>query len=403
MFSRRSRFAGEPTLLAAALEQRQAAGRPVYDLTCSNPTTAGLAIPELLIREALAHAENAVYRPDPRGLPAVRETVCATYRRRGARISPEDVIAVSCTSEAYAWLFKLLCDPGDRILVPAPSYPLLRYLAQLEGLELAHYPLYFAGEWLVDLDSLEEQLQDPRVRAVVLVHPNNPTGSYVKPGEWERLCGAAAARGAAVLCDAVFFDYILGDLPPLDPWQADAPGLLFILDGLSKAYLAPQLKLAWITVRGPSELRRRALSTLEIISDSYLTLSTPAQWALPRLAPERDRLQAAAHARLAANLRSLGEALERTAASLLRPEGGWYACIRLPAGTADEDWCVKLLRETGVLVHPGGYFDFPDADHVVVSLLTPPETFATGIRELAARLLFRGDTRTKRDRGESQV
>lgn len=386
MFSRRGRFPSQPTPLAAALDRRRAAGLPVWDLTCSNPTTAGLALPEGLFREALGHPENSLYRPDPRGLATVREALCAWYGRRGVRIFPQDLVLTSCTSEAYAWLFKLLCDPGDRVLVPAPSYPLLRYLARWEGVELIHYPLYFAGEWLIDLDSLEERLEDPRVRAVVLVHPNNPTGSYVKPAEWTRLAQRAADRRTALLCDAVFYDYLLRTPLPLDPWQVDAPGLLFVLDGLSKAYLAPQLKLAWIVARGPEEDRSRALSVLEVIADSYLTLSTPAQWAFLRLAGERERLQAKARARLAGNLHRLQDALRGTAATLLPPEGGWYACIRLPAGTSDEAWCVELLQRTGVLVHPGGYFDFPDAHHIVVSLLTSPETFAAGIRKLVAQL-----------------
>lgn len=368
--------------MADALRRRRERGEPVFDLTCSNPTQVGFDLPLPLLHRALERSENRFYDPHPRGLPPIRETVLQAYGSRAARLAPWDLLLTSCTSEAYAFLLKLLANPGDVVLAPAPTYPLLRYLTRLENVRLHHYPLHYAGEWFCDFEALRKELDRPRVRAVVLVHPNNPTGSYTRAEEWLQLAKVTAERGVALICDSVFFDFRLGDVEPPDPLLVDAPGLLFVLDGCSKAYLAPQLKLGWIAVRGAGTLRRRALEQLEVIADSYLTLSTPAQWAFPTLAPLKQSLQAPVRDRLQRNLAALEEQTVGGRVSLLRPEGGWYAGLRPPMDGDDEMWCVRLLEDTGTLVHPGSYFDVPWAQFVVVSLLTPPEVFDVGIRNL---------------------
>jgi aspartate/methionine/tyrosine aminotransferase len=297
-------------------------------------------------------------------------------------IPPERIVLTASTSEAYALLFKLLCDPGDEVLVPVPSYPLVEQLAELEGVRAVPYPLVYADRWCVDLAALRGA-RTPRTRAIVAVSPNHPTGSYLASHELEAL----AAAGLPIVCDEVFARYPLR-LPPGEGSSAlgtrEAP-LVFALGGLSKHAGLPQMKLGWIALAGEPELVQEALARLEWIADAYLSAGTPPQHALPRWLEAGVQRRAAISARIRRNLAQLECAVARTPVSLLRPEGGWYAALRLPALPRDADWAVALLEEDGVLAHPGWLYDFAGGPYLVISLLPPEKCFDEGVARLCAR------------------
>ena len=383
MFSARTRFDLARNRLAAAVEARRRAGAPVLDLTESNPTRAGLAGPRDLL-EGLAQPSALAYEPAPFGLPAARAAVAADYARRGFPVGADRVLLTASTSEAYAFLFKLLCDPGDDLLVPRPGYPLFEYLAALEAVRAVPYALDHDGEWHLSASALA-RAATPRTRAVVAVNPNNPTGAFLKEEERDLLEGFCAERGLALVSDEVFADYSFRD----DPRRAgsvarDGSALAFSLGGLSKSCALPQLKLAWCVVTGPEERRREAAARLEVVADTFLSVSTPVQHAAPALLARREELQAPVRARLAANLAELRRRLAAgSPATLLEPEGGWYAVLRVPATVPEEERVLRLLEERAVLVHPGYFFDFPREAYLVLSLLPEPEVFG----DAAGRLL----------------
>jgi alanine-synthesizing transaminase len=387
MFSARTRWDLTANRLASLAEALRAAGRPPIDLTQSNPTQAGLPYPADLLAP-LSDPSALRYEPSPFGLRAAREAVAADYRRRGVEVPPEDVVLTASSSEAYAFLFKLLCDPGDTVLVPRPSYPLFDYLASLESVSVDPYPLRYDGEWHVDLPALARAAA-AGARAVVVVNPNNPTGSFVKREEADRIRQIAAEAGAAVISDEVFADYAhRSDARRAACLAAPGPALVFCLGGLSKSCGLPQLKLGWIAASGPVAARHEALARLEVVADTYLSVGTPVQRGLPRLLARRSELQAMIASRVAANLDQLRR---RTAApcpvTLLEPEGGWYATLQVPATATEEAYVTRLLEEDGVLVHPGYFFDFPREAYLVVSLLPPPADFAAAIDRVLARML----------------
>lgn len=337
-----------------ALSERAAALRGQYlDLTVSNPTRVGLVYPEREILAAFARPEMLEYDPDPRGMAAARAAVGADF-------------LTASTSESYAWLFKLLCDPGDAVLAPRPSYPLFEYLAGLEGVRVKQYPLRYAEGWFIDFAALERELT-PRTKAILVVHPNNPTGSYVRAEELERLAG----YGLPLISDEVFASYahVEGVLPTLG---GGGRVLTFVLDGLSKAAGLPQMKAGWIRVSGPGA--EEARERLELIADTYLSVSTPVQWALPGL------LRASVHGQILERVR---RNLERVPEAL-RVEGGWCAILRMPGERTDEEWAGYLLEERDVLTQPGYFFDLDGGPYLVVSLLTEPGTFAEGMRRITA-------------------
>ena len=360
----------------------RAAGRPILDLTSSNPTRCGLAYPEAAILEALAAPAVLRHEPDPRGSRAAREAVAAYH---GHGLDPDDLGLTASTSEAYSWLFKLLCDPGDEVLVPSPSYPLFHWLGALEGVAARPVPAVWFERWDLDFQALDEALT-PRTRAVVVVNPNNPTGQWLSQGEWEGLLRFCAARGLALLVDEVFADYALEPRPDrfrTAMAEAAPPCPVFVLSGLSKIAALPQVKLGWIAARG--DLARACLEPLTFIADQYLSVSAPAQaaaGALLRLAPG---IQAGLLTRLRGNLSAMDRILAgHPGLTRLRVEGGWSAILRVPALMPGEDCALAILRHTDVLIHPGGYFDLPEAGHLVCSLL--PETFPEGLSRLAAFL-----------------
>jgi hypothetical protein len=382
-FSRRTGWDRSPTLLARALAARRDAGLPVLDLTASNPTRAGLDFPPGLLAD-LGDAGGLVYEPEPLGRLEAREAVAADYARRGVETQPGRIVLTASTSEAYAWLLKLLCDAGDRILVPRPSYPLFDYLADLEAVEVGSYPLLFDGLWHVDPEAVAAALT-PRTRAVFVVSPNNPTGSWLSRAAARALRKLCAERGLALVSDEVFADFPLRPRDDRQPSLADdGPGLSFGLGGLSKSCGLPQLKLAWIAVAGPEAPRREALARLELIADSYLSVSTPVQRAAPGLLARKDAIAGPIRVRLAESLDTLEAALARPGCpvSLLEVEGGWSAVLRVPVTHPDEEVVRGLLERRGVLLHPGSLYGFAPQGYLVASLLSTADELRLGIGRL---------------------
>jgi aspartate/methionine/tyrosine aminotransferase len=325
------------------------------------------------------------------GHPDARAAVARYYEDRGLAVSADRICLSASTSEAYGWLFKLLCDRGDEVLVPTPSYPLFSYLAALEDVTLTPYPLVRAEGFRIDLAALAEAI-GPRTRAVILVHPNNPTGTFVRRDEARSVARIARDHGLALVVDEVFGDYPLGPLAPdrLPSFVGDAEALTFVLSGLSKVVAQPQLKLGWVAVSGPALLAAEAMGRLEVIADTYLSVSTPVQLALPEILAGRGPVQGRIRARTGANLASLDAALVAAGPECpvrrLPVDGGWYAVLEVPR-TRDEDaWVERLLRLDGVVVHPGYFFDFAEEGYLVVSLLPEEEAFREGIGRVVARV-----------------
>ncbi len=369
-------------MLAAA----RAAGRPLFDLTETNPTRAGLRAPAGALA-ALADPAGLDHAPHPFGRREAREAVAADFARRGVSVDADRVLLTASTSEAYAYAFKLLCDPGDEVLVPRPSYPLFGYLADLESVRVSTYPLDYDGQWHLLAGRVAEAVT-PRTRAVVVVSPNNPTGSYLEREEAEALRAACLERGLALVSDEVFDDFALRE----DPRRAkslftDLGPLVLCLGGLSKSCGLPQLKLGWMAVGGPRKSREEALARLEIVADTYLSVGTPVQVAAAGLLARLPALQAPIAARVRGNLDALRRAVGTEAPlTLLDVEGGWSAVLHVPSTRTEEDWVALLLDEDGVLVHPGFFFDFPREAYLVLSLLPEPAVFREGVARLVARV-----------------
>jgi aspartate/methionine/tyrosine aminotransferase len=363
--------------LTRALRDLRARQVPYLDLTASNPTDAGFDYPADLL-DALSAPESLVYRPEPLGLQSARVAVARGVVRRGSRARPERVVLTASTSEAYSFLFKLLCDPGDTVLVPRPSYPLFDHLTKLDGVTPVPYALERQHRWTIDVDSLE-RVVDHRTRAVLAVSPNNPTGSVLSEAEIEGLVRLCADRSLALIGDEVFLDYVLEPAVPRSVADQDR-ALAFSLGGLSKSAGLPQLKLGWIVAGGPSALVEQALTRLEVIADTYLSVSTPVQEAAGTLLDAAGAIRAQIRRRIESNLGRLRlAAASHPSCEVLEPEGGWSAVVRVPAVRGEEDLVVGLLTDAQVLVHPGFFFDFPGEAYVVVSLLPVGEVFATAI------------------------
>ena len=368
--------------LTLAVRQARAEGRRLVDLTESNPTRAGLDYPPDLLAP-LAHRRGLAYEPNPFGLLDARRAVARDFERRGMTIPADRIVLSSSTSEAYSLLFKVLTDARDEVLVPRPSYPLFDHLTRLDEVAAAPYDLEYHEGWTIDVASVERAVTS-RTRALVLVNPNNPTGSFVKRDELDRLRGICASHDVALIADEVFGDY---EIEPgagaagsvLDAFDS-RDVLVFSLGGLSKSAGLPQVKLGWMAVGGPDALVERALDRIELVCDTYLSVSTPVQAAAHELIERAAPVRAQIRARIAANYRSL---VEQTAGvpscRVLHAEGGWSGVMRVPSLGSEEDLVVNLLNQAGVLAHPGYFFDFPRASHLVVSLLPPEPVFADGV------------------------
>jgi alanine-synthesizing transaminase len=393
-FSARLPWSSPENTLAALTRARKARG-DLVDLTESNPTSVGLGYPDERLRAALAPASSGRYEPSPLGLPVARAAVAAEYARAGVAADPDRVVITASSSESCSFLFKLLCDPGDAVLVPEPSYPLYDYLARLDGVVPIRYRLAFDGSWHIDFASLTAALaaggaRGGRPRAVVVVNPNNPTGSFLERDDLARLAGTAAHAGLAVIADEVFASYAFtADVNRVTavaaaPELADAAPA-FSLGGLSKSCGLPQVKLGWILVGGHDPAA--SLAGLELVADSYLSVGTPVQQALPELFALGADVRAAITARVTANRAQLAAALTSVPGCTLLPaQAGWSAIVRLPAIRSDEAWAAGLVADAGVLVHPGYFFDLTGGTFVVVSLLPEPRLFAEGVRRLTSHL-----------------
>lgn len=386
MFSSRTDWLLAPNRLTRQLDERRRLGLPVLDLTESNPTRCGFAA-EREILQSLQDPQSLVYEPDPRGPLRARQAVCEYYAARGVSVTPEQIFLTTSTSEAYSYAFRLLADPGDKVLVPQPSYPLFDFLAGINDLEVFPYPLRYQDEWRMDLDAVRDGWE-AGAKAAIVVHPNNPTGSFVKSVERDFLAECCRQNQGALIADEVFADYVLeaGEGRAFSH-AAGSQVLTFTLSGLSKISALPQMKLGWLVVSGPEEEKKAALERLEVIADTYLSISAPIAHALPTLLEFRKTVQPRIMERLRSNLCWL----DRQIASCpevgrLRTEGGWYAVLKVPGTVSDEDWAVKLLTVEGVLVHPGHFYDFPDDGHLVISLLTDEPAFQEGAGRILARV-----------------
>ena len=382
MFSERTNWKLSPNKYTKALEEARAAAAPFFDLTISNPTQSGLRYDEKAILAAFQNAKSLSYEPEAKGLLAARQEVARYYKEdHGVAIDPESLLLTTSTSEAYSYVFRLLCNPQDEILVPKPSYPLFDFLADLQDVSLIPYPLGYAHGWFVDFQSLIRAIT-PRTRAVLLVHPNNPTGSYVQPEEVKQLNALCRERSLALIVDEVFLDYSLAD-GNRQTFVANQESLTFTLSGLSKIAALPQMKVAWVVTTGPQALASPALHRLEIIADTYLSLNAPTQWAFPTLFEQRRSLQPQLRDRLRENWTYLkGLSAGYGSYELLDTEGGWYAVLRIRGRRSDEELAIELLRRAQVLAHPGHFYDFPSDGHLVVSLITPSEDFRQGISRI---------------------
>lgn len=373
--------------LAQALAARRRSGSPLIDLTESNPTRVGLHYPERALAEAFASVELARYAPDPRGLLSAREAIAAVS---DGRLEPERLFLTASTSEAYGFLFKLLCAPGDEVLVPQPSYPLFEHLTQLEGVVARPYRLHYHGRWAAELDELRRAV-NRRTRAVLVVSPNNPTGSCCEAAELAglaELCarGAPGGEPLALVGDEVFADYPLHEGSPAPSVLDQERALAFSLGGLSKSCGLPQMKLGWIALGGPAGLRDEAARRLEVICDSYLSVGTPVQLVAPRLLELGADIRVEILERISGNLARLVAAVGRhPACTLYRPEGGWTAVVRVPALRSEEGLALELVEQEGVVVHPGYFFDFAHEAYLVLSLLPDPRCFGDAVERVLRR------------------
>ncbi len=378
MFAKRTNWNLTPNRLSAALAAHREAGKPLLDLTVSNPTECGFEYDGSAILSALSNAAALSYEPNPRGLESARRAVADYYADRKENVSVEDIFLTTSTSEAYSYVFRTLCDPGDEVLIPSPSYPLFDFLADIQDVRLVRYPLLYDHGWQIDFHALEQAIT-PRTRGVIVVHPNNPTGNFVKSGEIAKLNSICSTREMAIIADEVFLDFALEENRPAS-FAANRGAPTFTLSGLSKISGLPQMKAAWLIAGGPQPWKSEALVRLEIIADTFLSVNTPVQLAIPKFLEQRHAFQEQVVSRVRRNLAELDRQLAaQKAVTRLRVEGGWCAVLRVPATRSDEDLAIELLATQGLYVHPGHFYDFPLEGYLVVSLITQAKDFARGM------------------------
>jgi alanine-synthesizing transaminase len=400
MFAERTNWNLAPNRLSEALAQHLAAGKRLYDLSASNPTEVGFSQDREAILHALCDASALTYVPDPKGLLRARQGVAEYYAERGDEVAVENIILTASTSEAYSFVFRTLCDPGDELLVPAPSYPLFGFLADIHDVRLAHYPLIYDHGWQIDFPALEKAIT-ARTRGIIVVNPNNPTGHFVKPEELTALNETCVSRNMALIADEVFLDFAHADSNGRrDPGRmiarpragngqkptslaVNGGALTFTMSGLSKISGLPQMKAAWLVASGPDPLKMQALERIEVIADTYLSMNAPIQMALPSFLEQRHGFQKQVLTRVRRNVGELDRQLMmRKTCSRLEIEGGWYAVVRVPATRSDDDLAVDLLTKKGIYVHPGHFYDFATDGYLIVSLIMPEREFAEGCRQM---------------------
>lgn len=377
MFASRTNWNLKPNRLAEALERHKAARRPLLDLSASNPTECGFMYDNGAILQALSNPGSLQYQPNPLGLKSARQAVADYYAEHDEEVSVDDLLLTASTSEAYSFIFRLLCNPGDELLIPTPSYPLFDFLADVNDVKLAHYPLFYDHGWHIDMHALKQAIT-PRTRGVIVVHPNNPTGHFTKPEEIAQLNQICSANQMAVIADEVFLDFSLAGKPK--SFVSNAGVLTFTMSGVSKISGLPQMKLAWLVASGPAAAKREALARMEMIADTYLSLNAPIQLAAPVLLQQRTAFRQQLLARVRANLAELDAQIAKEKRfDRLNIEGGWYAVLRIPATRPDEELAIALLEKHEVYVHPGHFYDFPGDGYLVLSLIAPEQDFHEGV------------------------
>jgi len=381
MFAERTNWNLAGNRLSEALTRHRASGKRLCDLTASNPTECGFAFDSEVILAALRNPAALKYEPNPKGLETARLAVTEYYSGFSAQVSADDIFLTTSTSEAYSFVFRLLCNPGDELLIPAPSYPLFGFLADIQDVELVRYPLVYDHGWQIDFHSLQQAIT-ARTRGVIVVNPNNPTGHFAKEKELAKLNELCAARGMALIADEVFLDFGLSDTRPVT-FARNVGALTFAMSGLSKIAGLPQMKMTWVIASGPEELKKQALKRLEVIADTYLSPNAPVQLATPVFLGQRHGFQKQVMERVRKNLAELDRQLSKQkACERFEVEGGWYAVLRVPATGSDEELAIELLTKGDVYVHPGHFFDFAAEGYLVVSLIAREEEFAEGMRRV---------------------
>jgi len=385
MFAERTNWNLAGNRLSEALARHRARGKRLYDLTASNPTECGFAYDSESLLSALQNPAALRYEPNPKGLEIARRAVAKYYADSGASVSLDDVVLTTSTSEAYSFVFRLLCNPGDELLIPAPSYPLFGFLADIQDVKLVRYPLVYDHGWQMDLHGLQQAIT-ARTRGVIVVNPNNPTGHFVKATELAKLSELCTAREMALIADEVFLDFSLDKYTPLS-LAGHGGALTFTMSGLSKIAGLPQMKMAWVITSGPPQLKAHALEGLDVIADTYLSPNAPVQLATPIFLEQRGGFQKQVMARVRKNLAELDRQLAaQKSCERLEVEGGWYAVLRVPVTVGDEELAIQLLTERDVYVHPGHFFDFSGDGYLVVSLITREAEFAEGMRRLLSAI-----------------
>jgi alanine-synthesizing transaminase len=385
MFSNRTDWDLEPNPLSKALADRLSLGKPVIDLTESNPTKCGFHFEAEQILGALKHPAGLQYDPVAQGLLAARDAVVDYYRSRNCEVRVDDIFLTTSTSEAYSFLFRTLCNPGDEVLIPQPGYPLFNFLADIQDVATVRYPLIYDYGWQIDFHALQRAIT-PRTRAIIVVNPNNPTGHFCKPDDIHRLNQICLESELALIADEVFLDFSVGKgmAPSL---ALNNKALTFTMSGLSKISGLPQMKVAWLIATGPDPLKQKAVARLEMIADTYLSMNTPMQLALPVLLELRHNFQRQCIERTRNNLAQLDKLLgTQKLCTRLKLEGGWYAILKVPVTESDDNLALELLTTQGLYVHPGHFYDFPTEGYLVVSLITPELPFAAGIGILVASI-----------------
>jgi len=384
MFADRTSWNLATNRLAEALARHRARSKPLFDLTASNPTECGFVYDNDAILRALSNPAATVYQPEPRGLATARRAIAEYYAARGCDLPVEDILLTTSTSEAYSFVFRLLCNPGDDLVIPAPSYPLFDFLADIQDVKLIRYPLFYDHGWEIDFHTLK-QVITPRTRGVVVVHPNNPTGHYTSSAARKLLNEICSTKNLAIIADEVFLDFSLTQ-ELHSTFAANREVLTFTMSGLSKIAGLPQMKAAWLITSGPERWKSQACARLDVIADAYLSMNAPIQLAVPSFLQQRAAFQKQLMARVRDNLRELDrQVAAQNSCSRLEVEGGWYVVIRVPATRPDEDLAVDLLENRGVYIHPGHFYDFLSDGYLVASLITPEQDFGEGIRRLLAR------------------
>jgi len=385
-FSRRTDWPLSSNQFSIDLEDLRNSDTLILDLTESNPTNCGFSYLENGIIKSLAEAVNLCYTPTPRGNLCAREAICDYYREKGLKVDPQQIFLTSSTSEAYTYLFRLLVDPGEQVLFPCPSYPLFSFLGDLNDVRIDTYTLAYEKKWNINLNSMRRALCDD-AKAIVLVNPNNPTGSYIRHRELEAINVLCCKQNISLICDEVFADFIFDQTDDYVSLVGNDQVLTFVLGGISKTLGLPQMKLSWIVINGPQNLVHVSTERLEVIADTYLSVNTPTQNALPQWLDNRKTIQTEITNRIKNNLSFLKKRIAGTnGCEVLVADGGWYAIVKIPDTYNEEQWVLTFLNEDHVAVHPGYFFDFPSGTFIIVSLLPMMDTFEDGIKRIVKRI-----------------